>query len=112
MAKLVDAHASGACWLSQWKFESSSGHHKKILPCGGFFYGVLKIRFSNFHGWKFDYKRHDYKRQAYGGMPVALPAAQWNEQCTSIVEDSLLQGTIQKKAPNGAFFCMVKRFVT
>ena len=29
MAKLVDAHASGACWLSQWKFESSSGHHKK-----------------------------------------------------------------------------------
>ena len=25
---------------------------------------------------------------------------------------SLLQGTIQKKAPNGAFFCMVKRFVT
>ena len=30
MAKLVDAHASGACWLSQWKFESSSGHHKKI----------------------------------------------------------------------------------
>ena len=88
MAKLVDAHASGACWLSQWKFESSSGHHKKILPCGGFFYGVLKIRFSNFHGWKFD-----YKRQAYGGMPVALPAAQWNEQCFSIVEDSLLQGT-------------------
>ena len=29
MAELVDAHASGACWLSQWKFESSSGHHKK-----------------------------------------------------------------------------------
>ena len=44
MAKLVDAHASGACWLSQWKFESSSGHHKKILPCGGFFYGVLKTK--------------------------------------------------------------------
>ena len=41
MAKLVDAHASGACWLSQWKFESSSGHHKKILPSGGFFMVIL-----------------------------------------------------------------------
>ncbi len=40
MAELVDAHASGACWLSQWKFESSSGHQKPLL-CGGVF-GVLK----------------------------------------------------------------------
>ena len=37
MAKLVDAHASGACWLSQWKFESSSGHHTKKDPDGSFF---------------------------------------------------------------------------
>ena len=36
MAELVDAHASGACWLSQWKFESSSGHHKKPPFMGGF----------------------------------------------------------------------------
>ena len=36
MAKLVDAHASGACWLSQWKFESSSGHHTKKDPDGSF----------------------------------------------------------------------------
>ena len=27
VAKLVDAHASGACCLRQWKFESSPEHH-------------------------------------------------------------------------------------
>ena len=37
MAKLVDAHASGACWLSQWKFESSSGHQIKKRPQRVFF---------------------------------------------------------------------------
>ena len=37
VAKLVDAHASGACCLRQWKFESSPEHHKKT-SVGRFFY--------------------------------------------------------------------------
>ena len=41
VAELVDAHASGACWLSQWKFESSPGHHKKSSLVEVFFYGVF-----------------------------------------------------------------------
>ena len=38
VAKLVDAHASGACCLRQWKFKSSPEHHFFKAPfCGGFF---------------------------------------------------------------------------
>ena len=32
VAKLVDAHASGACCLRQWKFESSPEHQSSQAP--------------------------------------------------------------------------------
>lgn len=103
MAELVDAHASGACWLSQWKFESSPGHHNKRPPfMEVFYYGILQITLTS-------RRKFDYKQQADGRTPVAKPAAQRNEQCASIVEDSLLQGTIIKTDPNGSFFIMVNR---
>lgn len=37
VAKLVDAHASGACCLRQWKFKSSPEHHIFNSPFGDFF---------------------------------------------------------------------------
>ena len=45
VAKLVDAHASGACCLRQWKFKSSPEHHFFKLPFAGAFF-VLGIWFG------------------------------------------------------------------
>ena len=55
-----------------WKFESSSGHHKKP-PFMGVFFGAIKQDFSNFHEVEFDYKRQADFEDAGGVASRAEP---------------------------------------
>ncbi len=91
---MVDAHASGACCLRQWKFESSPGHHtKKSSQRSLFLYGEKNLLIC----------------EAATARKTNVTSTLTETKLLSLFISETYEVRPNKKAPNGAFFCMVKR---